>query len=176
MYDRDHDQPALSPSRRGAGRQCWRGKRAFRRSTSRRFRTTCAKRSRNSASLGARRSIPTLLPRNPAYFRAAKAMFAALSQETKRVPGTLGRLNLNPLSPYPLQLNPLSPGYPLHARGGVVMTRKPRDFLRHGGWCSSACASGHNRPLRWRRSGRFGLLTLFFWLPIGYQLSRSEPH
>ena len=26
---------------------------------------------------------------NPAYFRAAKAMFAALSQETKRVPGTL---------------------------------------------------------------------------------------
>jgi len=27
--------------------------------------------------------------RNPAYFRAAKAMFAALQQETKRVPGTL---------------------------------------------------------------------------------------
>jgi alkylhydroperoxidase family enzyme len=27
--------------------------------------------------------------RNPAYFRAAKAMFTALSQETKRVPGTL---------------------------------------------------------------------------------------
>ena len=32
--------------------------------------------------------------RNPAYFRAAKAMFAALQQETKRVPGTLrGLLN-----------------------------------------------------------------------------------
>jgi alkylhydroperoxidase family enzyme len=30
--------------------------------------------------------------RNPAYFRAAKAMFAALSQETKRVPGTLRAL------------------------------------------------------------------------------------
>jgi alkylhydroperoxidase family enzyme len=27
--------------------------------------------------------------RNPAYFRAAKAMFAALQQETRRVPGTL---------------------------------------------------------------------------------------
>ncbi|HEU5193258.1 MAG TPA: hypothetical protein VFW70_00865, partial [Methylomirabilota bacterium] len=27
--------------------------------------------------------------RNPAYFRAAKAMFAALQQETKRVPATL---------------------------------------------------------------------------------------
>src|SRR5881296_4198538 len=27
--------------------------------------------------------------RNPAYFRSAKTMFAALSQETKRVPGTL---------------------------------------------------------------------------------------
>ena len=27
--------------------------------------------------------------RNPAYFRAAKAMFAVLSQETTRVPGTL---------------------------------------------------------------------------------------
>jgi alkylhydroperoxidase family enzyme len=30
--------------------------------------------------------------RNPAYFRAAKAMFAALQQETKRVPGTLRAL------------------------------------------------------------------------------------
>ena len=30
--------------------------------------------------------------RNPAYFRAAKAMFAALSQETKRVPVTLRAL------------------------------------------------------------------------------------
>ena len=27
--------------------------------------------------------------RNPAYFRAAKAMFEALAQETKRVPATL---------------------------------------------------------------------------------------
>jgi alkylhydroperoxidase family enzyme len=27
--------------------------------------------------------------RNPAYFRAAKAMFAALQEETKRVPATL---------------------------------------------------------------------------------------
>ena len=27
--------------------------------------------------------------RNPAYFRAAHGMFTALSQETKRVPGTL---------------------------------------------------------------------------------------
>ena len=32
--------------------------------------------------------------RNPAYFRAAKAMFAALTQETKRVPAALrGLLN-----------------------------------------------------------------------------------
>ena len=32
--------------------------------------------------------------RNPAYFRAAKAMFAALVQETKRVPAALrGLLN-----------------------------------------------------------------------------------
>ena len=32
--------------------------------------------------------------RNPAYFRAAKAMWAALQQETKRVPGALrGLLN-----------------------------------------------------------------------------------
>src|SRR5438034_11533001 len=30
--------------------------------------------------------------RNPAYFRAAKAMFAALQQETRRVPGTLRAL------------------------------------------------------------------------------------
>jgi alkylhydroperoxidase family enzyme len=30
--------------------------------------------------------------RNPAYFRAAKAMFAALGQETKRVPVTLRAL------------------------------------------------------------------------------------
>ena len=30
--------------------------------------------------------------RNPAFFRAAKAMFAALQQETKRVPGTLRAL------------------------------------------------------------------------------------
>jgi alkylhydroperoxidase family enzyme len=30
--------------------------------------------------------------RNPAYFRAAKAMWAALQQETKRVPGTLRAL------------------------------------------------------------------------------------
>ena len=30
--------------------------------------------------------------RNPAYFRAAKAMFATLSQETTRVPGTLRAL------------------------------------------------------------------------------------
>ena len=30
--------------------------------------------------------------RNPAYFRAAKAMFAALQQETKRVPGALRAL------------------------------------------------------------------------------------
>jgi len=30
--------------------------------------------------------------RNPAYFRAAKAMFAALQQETTRVPGTLRAL------------------------------------------------------------------------------------
>jgi alkylhydroperoxidase family enzyme len=30
--------------------------------------------------------------RNPAYFRAAKAMFAALAEETRRVPGTLRAL------------------------------------------------------------------------------------
>jgi alkylhydroperoxidase family enzyme len=30
--------------------------------------------------------------RNPAYFRAAKAMFAVLAQETKRVPVTLRAL------------------------------------------------------------------------------------
>jgi alkylhydroperoxidase family enzyme len=30
--------------------------------------------------------------RNPAYFRAAKAMFATLQEETKRVPGTLRAL------------------------------------------------------------------------------------
>ena len=30
--------------------------------------------------------------RNPAYFRAAKAMFAALQEETKRVPVTLRAL------------------------------------------------------------------------------------
>lgn len=30
--------------------------------------------------------------RNPAYFRAAARMFATLSQETKRVPGTLRAL------------------------------------------------------------------------------------
>jgi alkylhydroperoxidase family enzyme len=30
--------------------------------------------------------------RNPAYFRAAKAMWAALQQKTKRVPGTLRAL------------------------------------------------------------------------------------
>ena len=30
--------------------------------------------------------------RNPAYFRAAQAMWAALQQETKRVPGTLRAL------------------------------------------------------------------------------------
>jgi alkylhydroperoxidase family enzyme len=30
--------------------------------------------------------------RNPAYFRAARAMWAALQQETKRVPGTLRAL------------------------------------------------------------------------------------
>ena len=30
--------------------------------------------------------------RNPAYFRAAKAMFAALAQETKRVPAALRAL------------------------------------------------------------------------------------
>jgi len=30
--------------------------------------------------------------RNPAYFRAAKAMWDALSQETKRVPGSLRAL------------------------------------------------------------------------------------
>jgi alkylhydroperoxidase family enzyme len=30
--------------------------------------------------------------RNPAYFRAAKAMFEALAQETKRVPATLRSL------------------------------------------------------------------------------------
>ena len=30
--------------------------------------------------------------RNPAYFRAAKAMFTALQQETTRVPGTLRAL------------------------------------------------------------------------------------
>jgi alkylhydroperoxidase family enzyme len=30
--------------------------------------------------------------RNPAYFRAAKAMFAALQQETRRVPGALRAL------------------------------------------------------------------------------------
>lgn len=30
--------------------------------------------------------------RNPAYFRAAKAMFATLAEETKRVPGTLRTL------------------------------------------------------------------------------------
>jgi alkylhydroperoxidase family enzyme len=30
--------------------------------------------------------------RNPAYFRAATAMFAALQQETKRVPGSLRAL------------------------------------------------------------------------------------
>src|SRR5437667_8018328 len=30
--------------------------------------------------------------RNPAYFRAAKAMFAALQQDTMRVPGTLRAL------------------------------------------------------------------------------------
>ena len=30
--------------------------------------------------------------RNPAYFRAAKAMFAALQQETRRVSGTLRAL------------------------------------------------------------------------------------
>jgi alkylhydroperoxidase family enzyme len=30
--------------------------------------------------------------RNPAYFRAAKAMWAALQQETKRVPGALRAL------------------------------------------------------------------------------------
>ena len=30
--------------------------------------------------------------RNPAYFRAAKAMFAALAEETKCVPGTLRAL------------------------------------------------------------------------------------
>ena len=30
--------------------------------------------------------------RNPAYFRAAKAMFAALQEETRRVPGTLRAL------------------------------------------------------------------------------------
>ena len=30
--------------------------------------------------------------RNPAYFRAAKAMFAALTQETKRVPAALRAL------------------------------------------------------------------------------------
>ena len=30
--------------------------------------------------------------RNPAYFRAAKAMFAALQEETKRVPATLRAL------------------------------------------------------------------------------------
>ncbi len=30
--------------------------------------------------------------RNPAYFRAARAMWAALQQDTKRVPGTLRAL------------------------------------------------------------------------------------
>lgn len=30
--------------------------------------------------------------RNPGYFRAAKAMFAALQHETRRVPGTLRAL------------------------------------------------------------------------------------
>jgi alkylhydroperoxidase family enzyme len=30
--------------------------------------------------------------RNPAYFRAAKAMWAALQQDTRRVPGTLRAL------------------------------------------------------------------------------------
>jgi hypothetical protein len=30
----------------------------------------------------------------------------------------------------------------LHAHSGVVITRKPRYFLRRGSWCSSACASG----------------------------------
>ena len=70
-------------------------KRAFRRSTSRRFRTTCAQRSNNSASNIGEPLYPYLFyARNPAYFRAATAMWAALQQETKRVPAALrGLLN-----------------------------------------------------------------------------------